>query len=228
MNISEIHDLLNFWINKVQGEFYSPEELDMILDRGQMSLYQDLQPKYATSQRIKDALSPFRGVYNFGYADTVLGVLTIPSDHSALNILDLQITYDISARSIVKYVPIALVNEDERSDRLNSQIDPVSATAPVGEQIGENSFQLYPKVQYRGSITFLKRPQAPVFAYNLVSGRVIVYDAANSTQLQWRETEQNSVIIKALSSIGINISSQEIMQWAEQKSIQNVQGINKT
>ena len=65
MNLQEAFDFLNFWINKYTGAWYTIPELELIVDRGQMSLYEDLQPQYATSQRIKDALSPFRAKYNF-------------------------------------------------------------------------------------------------------------------------------------------------------------------
>lgn len=74
MNISEIIDFMNFHINKKTGAFYTPDECVSVLDRGQMSLYADLQPKYATSQRIKDALAPFRAVYDFNTSNTVLGI----------------------------------------------------------------------------------------------------------------------------------------------------------
>lgn len=227
MNLEDAYKFLNIWINKTFGYYYSPEELDSMVDRGQMKLYSTLQPEYATSQRVKDALSPFRDSYSFGYPNSLNGLVTVPSNRNYLNLLDCSINFTISARSITKYVPIPLPNEDERAERLNSQVDPVTATSPIGEMVGPGSIQLYPQVQYIGKVTFLRRPVKPYFAYTLISGRVITYDAANSVQLEWAENWQNEVLIRALDSVGISVSAADIMQWAQSNIQQSVNTQNK-
>lgn len=225
MNISECFDFLNFWINKYTGAFYTIPELTAIVDRGQMSLYSDLQPKYATSQRIKDALSPFRATYDFATSNTVSGYISVPSNSNYLSLLDIQIYYQISNRTIYWGVP--MVNEDERADRLNSQIDPVTVTNPIGEVVAPRFFKLYPTSGYNGTITYLRRPAKPVFGYSVISGRVIVYDPNTSTQLEWAENWQNAVLIKALSSVGINLSDNEIASYAQLKTQENFQNQNR-
>lgn len=222
MNISECFDFLNFWISKERGAFYTIPELELITDRGQMSLYSDLQPKYATSQRVKDALAPFRDVYNF--TTLVSGYVIVPTNRNYLNLLDLQIYYTVSNRTM--FYPVQIVNEDARAARLNSQIDPVTITSPIGEETAFGSFRLYPASAYNGNLTFLRRPVKPVFGYSIVSGRVIVYNSGTSTQLEWSEQWQNSVLIKALSSIGINLSDQQVSQYSELKAQQNYQSVN--
>lgn len=227
MNISECHDILNFLINKYQGEYFSPSELDSVIDRGQMAHYADLKPRYAQNQETKDSLSPFRSTYAFGFNDSLNGVVKVPSNLNYLDLLDLSIRYDISAHSIERKVPVQMVNEDEMSDRLYSQVDPVSTSFPIGELTGVGTFQIYPKAQYNGTVTFLRRPAKPVFAYTTISGRVIVYDSANSVQLEWKESEVMTIMLKALSLIGININSQEIVQYAELKGNQDFSGQNR-
>lgn len=221
MNISEAFDFLNFWINKNTGAWYTISELTEIVDRGQMSLYEDLQPRYATSQRIKDALSVFKQKENF---TTQISGNIIVTDSRYLNLLDIQIYFQISNRTV--YYPLDILNEDVRADRLNSQLDPVTITSPVAEQVAAKTFRLYPASQYNGNITFLRRPIKPVFAYTVISGRVIVYNSVNSTQLEWNETWHNAILIKALSSIGINLTDSEVAQYAELKSQSNYQTIN--
>lgn len=221
MNISEDFDFLNFWINKFTGSWYTISELTELVDRGQMSLFADLQPKYATSQRVKDALSPFKE--SLPFTALVSGTVTIPDD-DYISLLDIQIYFQISNRTI--YYPVALVNEDVRADKLNSQLDPVTITSPIAEQIATKTFRLYPASQYNGDITYLRRPVKPVFAYTVISGRVIVYDDANSTQLEWNDNWHNSILIKALSSIGINLSDSDVSQYAELKSQSNYQSVN--
>lgn len=227
MNLQEAYNHLNFWINKVTGAWYTIDELTEIVDRGQMSLYSDLQPQYATSQRIKDALAPFRATWDFTPTDTVSGVIPIPSNLNFLNLLDARITYDLSG--VTRYVSLELPNEDELSARLNSQIDPVTVTSPIGEVIGTRFIKIYPTGSgYTGRVTFLRRPVKPNFVYTTISQRVIVYNHASSTQLEWPENWQNAVLLKALQSAGINLSDEEVEQFAELKTSQNFQNVNRT
>lgn len=222
MNIQDICNYINFWVNKKTGAWFSVDEVVNAVDLGQMALYSDLKPKYAVSQWVKDALSPFREVYNF--TTLVSGYLIVP-DTSYLDLLDIQIYFQVSNRTI--YHPLMLVNEDERANALNSQLNPVSSTSPLGEQVAPRTFRLYPASAYNGNVTYLRRPVKPVFDYTIISGRVIVYNSSASTQLEWRESEINTIMIKALASLGINLSDQELGQFAELKSSENYQGINR-
>lgn len=223
MNIQEVSNYLNFFINKYTGSWFTISELMTALDRGQMALYSDFKSKYATSQYVKDALAPFRDSYNFTTA--VSGYVIVPSTTNYLDLLDIQTYFTVSDRTI--YYPVKLVNEDERAERLNSQLDPVTVTSPIGEQVSPRTFRLYPAGTYNGNVTFLRRPVAPVFGYTLISDRVVVYDPNTSVQLEWRETEVNQVVIKSLEILGINLTAEDITQWSEAKSQQNFAGVNR-
>lgn len=222
MNIAESVDFIQFWVNKKTGAWYTIDESISVVDAGQMAMYRDIKPKYATSQWVKDALSPFREVYNFTTA--VSGNVIVP-DTEYLDLLDLQIYFQVSNRTV--YAPVKMINEDERANRLNSQVNPVTATSPIGEQIGLRTFRLYPAGVYNGNVTYLRRPIKPVYGYTVVSGRVIVYDPNTSTQLEWRETEHIPLLLKGLQSLGINLSDAEIQNFAQIKTQENWQGINR-
>jgi len=304
MNIKECVDFINFWIRKERGAFYTIEESIELIDRGQLSYYNDLIPKYATSQIIKDSLSPFRAKYTFSPNNIINGVITIPNytfstgikgltttslgfnksitslmsandnitveslgnnssyliqtvinsreidfssfifplitvtpnyqlgnvfvdkynDDGQTNYLDLL---DITVQVNNIYHTVKMLNEDELSNRLNSQIDPVNASNPVGEITQLRKIQLFPKTNnYTGTVSYMRKPIKPVYGYTVTGGRTIVYDPSTSTQLEWRESDINMVLLKALSSIGINLSDAEVSQFAEVKSQQNYQGVN--
>jgi hypothetical protein len=225
VNLNDAFEFLNFWINKKTGAWFTISELENLVDGGQLAYYSDIKQKYATSQLVKDILSPFRSVYDFTTSNTISGFIVIPSNLNYLDLLDIQIYYTSGGRTI--YYPVKLINEDERANRLNSQIDPVTTQSPIGEQCAPGYFRLYPAAGYNGSVTFLRRPVKPVFAYSVISGRVIVYDHDNSTQLEWRQTEIIPVLLKALESIGINLSDQEIAGFAEAKTQSNFSGVNR-
>lgn len=224
MTLEEQHEFLNFWINKFQGSYYTPPELDDVIDRGQMALFAELRPIYATSQRIQDALAPFLDEYEFNPSNTISGVASIPIDRNFLSLLDVHIEYTEGTRT--RYSAVPLMNKNERANALNSQTDPVTETSPIGEVIAPRFIRLYPAAGYTGRITFFRRPARPNFGYTLISGRVIDYDPASSTQIEWPEDWQNAVLLKALSSVGINMSEQDITQWAEIRNQNNAQNQN--
>ena len=301
MNIKECVDFINFWIRKERGAFYTIEESIEVIDRGQVSYYNDIMPKYAVSQIIKDTLSPFKTKHLVTTLNTASGLITIPNLFLAttvtanassvgtiinvsstaallvgqvvvvntgtglfqpsttiikilsstsfqvnidpitvitsgatirvynakyyLDLLDVQIEFTDSGHNV--FYPIKMINEDERGDRLNSQIDPPTITAPVGEIVSLGQIQLYPKVDsYTGTVSYMRRPVKPLYDYSVVGGRVIVYNPSGSIQLEWRDTDINAILLKALSSIGINLSDQEGSQFAEAKSQENYQGVN--
>lgn len=222
MNVNEAFEYINFWYNKVTGAWFTVSELEALINRSQLAYYSDIKTKYATSQEVKDTLSPFREVYNF--TTLVSGYVIIP-DTLYLDLLDIQIYFQVSDRMI--YYPVKLVNEDERANRLNSQIDPVTSTSPIGEQTAPRTFRLYPAAAYNGNVTYLRQPADIVFGYSVVSGRVIVYDPLTSVQFEWRSSDISAILLKALESIGINLSSQEISNFAQLKTESNFQNINR-
>lgn len=134
---------------------------------------------------------------------------------------------DITIQSANGYYSIKMTNEDELADKLNSQINPPLVTAPVGIMYQRRSIQLFPNnTVYTGFVHYMRRPVKPVYGYSVVGGRSIVYNPSQSVQLEWKDTDVNFILLKALSSIGINLSDQEASQFAEMKSQENYQGIN--
>ena len=142
-----------------------------------------------------------------------------------LDLLDIQIYFNVSDRRM--YYPVKLVNEDERANRLNSQIDPVTVTSPIGEQTAPRTFRLYPAAAYNGNVTYLRQPADVVFGYSVVSGRVIVYNPLTSVQFEWKSTDIVPILLKGLESIGINLSSEEISNFATMKTADNFQNVNR-
>lgn len=222
MNLQDVFNELNFYINKFTGSYYTIEELENLVDIGSMALYADLKPKYAISQLAKEALSPFKQVYNF--TTQVSGYVIVP-DTSYLDLLDLQIFFQVSNRTVY-FQPQAL-NEDTRAAVLNSQEDPVTNTSPAMEQVAPRTFRLYPTGVYNGNVTYLTRPVKPVFGYTVISGRVIVYNSLTSTQLQWRESEIDLIIIKAVQAAGFNLTAADVQAWTEAKTSQNYVNMNR-
>jgi hypothetical protein len=226
MTLEEGYDFVNFWVNKQMNSYYTPEELDLIVDRASMSMFAQLRPQYATSQRLQEALAPFLVTYDFGSGQFISGTISVPTSPEFLALLDIQIQFNISNRTVFSGVPI--ISKDERAIRLNSQVEPVTVTSPIAEVLGIGRYRFYPTSTYTGAITYFRRPAKPNFVYNVISGRVIVFDENASTNLEWPEDWQNAVYLKALSSLGINLTDQQIQQYAEIKTQQNFINQNNT
>lgn len=220
MALDADYEFLDFWINKQFGTYYSPEEKDLIVDRAQMSLYNDYYDKFGASQRLNDALAPFKREFVFTNITSPGGLIMLPDVYQ--NLLSVYTIVQDARIGLPTNRPVPILNEDEKVARDNSQIYPPSMWDPYGMVVQNWDVQLFPEVPMAGKVYYLTRPAAPVFSYSIVSGRVIVYDPINSVQLEWAEKDKDSILIKALSYIGINIREQDVIQYAEMKSGQNL------
>jgi hypothetical protein len=232
MQINQVHEIIGFHLNKTQGGYFSPQEIDRVLDVAQMAYFNDLynNPRkfrpdkqspvmgYGESQRIDDALSPFKKNYTFTNGDTPSGVISLPNDYMFLISLYTSVFNNNLQRSVIN--PVEVLNEEELVSRLESQVCPVSLTGPICVMNSNNKIQLFPDVPQSGRVYYFKRPNAPVYSFTL-NGRVVQYNASGSTQLEWRDSEINNIISIALGYLGINMKSEEIIQFGE---IKNQQG----
>jgi len=216
MSLDEVYSRLLFLINKAQGGWYSPEELDDIVDSAQMTLFNRYYIEYATSQRLIDALGPFKTQVSGTTGSN--GLISIGSQY-----MDLLALYTLvqDPDNVTRAKPVPIIKEDELAFRLSSQISPPTISAPVARLLAGNIIQLYPQVAHTHITMYLRRPAAPHFGYTLVSGRVIVYDPLTSTQLEWSDKDIKSIILIALEELGLNLSEAETVQWAASKDAQN-------
>jgi hypothetical protein len=229
MTIKDVHDIILFFLNKEQNAYLSHEEIDAVLDRAQMSQFNEYYNNhklyrpdnqvpivgYGESQRINDALSPFKSTYTFTNADTVGGVVTMPSTYMYL--IALYTTQFVNSLNRNVTNPVTVLNEEELIYRLESQVLPVTLDDPICIINANNKIQLFPDQPQAGKVFFFRRPLPPKFEYSQ-SGRTINWSGGQN--LEWREGDINNIIMKALSFYGLNISSQEMVQYAETKNQQ--------
>jgi hypothetical protein len=234
MTIQDIHNVILFYLSKEQNGHISHEEIDLVLDRAQMALFDDYynNPKwnrqsqqmvgYGESQRLNDALSPFKATYTFTNSDSSGGVITLPANYMYL--LSLQTTRYSNTLSRNVMSAVTVLNEEELIYRLESQVVPVTLDGPICIMNSSNQIQLFPDTAQAGKVYYFRRPAVPKFGYTQ-SGRVITYNATQysssaltgSQQLEWRESDLNNLITKALSYYGLNLNSPDVAQFAQLK-----------
>lgn len=231
MGIQEVHRVINFILNKEQNAYLSHEEIDLVLERAQMAQFNELynNPKsyrpdaqvpiisYGENQRINDALSPFKASFSFVTTDTPGGVVTLPSDYMYLLSLYTSMYVSQIGRNVTN--PVTVLNEEELVLRLESQVIPVTTDDPICIMNSNNKIQLFPDVPQSGKVFYFRKPKAPKFNYTQ-SGRAITFNPTGSQDLEWRDSDVNMIIVKALSYYGLNISDPNTIQFAETKNVQ--------
>ena len=217
MDLNQAYNRLLFWVNKYQSAWFPPPELDDLTDFGQLTHYKKCFIKYGTGQRLDDALAPFK--VKVPFVTDANGFLTVPDNY--MDLIDIQ--------PIVNGNPVTcpVINEDEITNRINSQVNPLSTSAPIAEIVQDWNYQLYPKVLQSGTLSYFMRPPKPFYSYTVVSGRVIVYSASASTQLLWGDDEVNPMLLTVLETMGINLSAADLVQWADGKQQQDMLSVMK-
>lgn len=203
-----INDLYNFYqyiVRKERGVFVTIPQFNANMDAGQMDAFFEYFKAYGANQQIHDALRVFKVYQPFTSASD--GYVTYPSDY--FNLLGNPFT--VTGSTVNTVTP---VNEDELSYALTSQLRPVSTSYPIMVDTA-TGFSLYPQSAQTGAYFYLRRPATPELAYTQ-AGRVITYDAASSTQLEWEEIYWNNILAKALKYAGVNMNEQGISDFANQ------------
>jgi len=224
MTIKAVHDIILFYLNKAQQGYITHEEIDSVLDRAQLALFNQYHtnPKlpsnvalsvYGDSQRIDDALSPFKANQTFVNQTSI----TVPADY--MHLLSLYTTTYNSTLGRNVYNGVQILDEQELILRLESQIIPVNADDPIAVMAANNTIQLFPNTPQSGGYYYFRRPKAPLFFYT-VSGRVITHTPQQPTSqdLEWREFDISNIICIALSYYGLNIKSADVIQFAQTKT----------
>lgn len=214
MDIWQIFNRFNFLVNKAQSSYVTVPEFIDVIDRAQVALYSEYQSKAGTSEDIDFSLSPFKYVLDFTPGSFSAGVLNISI--GVYDILDLRVLVVDNGHTVMR--PVDFPNEDEIAYRLSSQLIPNSAINPFAEIISKDKIVLHPKTgAYTGTIVSYVQPITPVLNTALVSGRVLVYVPAGSVQLQWSDKDINTIIIRALADLGINMNAEDVQAWADKK-----------
>lgn len=220
MDLKIFHDTVRYFVNKEQGGWLAPEEIDNLTDRAQMMWFAQCLSIYGKNQKSTDPLNPFSTKLDFTTPSS--GIIILPTDEDVnpcyQSLLSVSISYFDGTRT--RYKPVKMFLEDEIAERLGSQILAPTSTDPVGLE-SAGTIQLYPEVSLTGFVYYLRRPVKPVFIYTQ-SGRAITYNQADSTQLEWTETSINKILMKTINMFGVNLSDELVLQYSELKNGQDI------
>ena len=230
-DLLEVHNRILFHLNKVSGAYVSHDELDDILDQAQMQEFSYLlgnereypNIKMASDRNLKvhTELLRFKGI-----ASMKANPFGLPS-----NALYIVGAINKSNNSQIKFV-----DEDELGGVLNSEIVAPTESYPIIniEQFtritGKNTtnlpndsivLRMYPDAAPNIDIHYLARPTAPQMVYTL-SGRQVLYDEENSTQLEWSDISIEKIIQRSLGMLGVHFNALNESNYYETKQANGI------
>lgn len=218
--IEDIHNRFLQLIDKEKNGYITHAEIDRLIDIAQMEELNELygNPRkdgipmhLGRSQSINDQLSPFVKTQQLNSGNTVSGVVDTPEDYMIG--ITLYLHHPVGMSYEKRFV--TPITEEELSYRLTSQILAPSTKNPVYVHRA-GKLQVFPANVFAGELVYIKRPDAPVFAYNQ-TGRQITYDEYYSTQLEWNDNSINNIIYRAISIGGFTLADANTSQYGDVK-----------
>lgn len=206
--IQGIHDFLNLLERKGLTGYFPPEEIDLAVYNASKDLYLVEYRKFEETQEITDTFAVFKS--DPLPLTIVSGQASYPSDYNHL----VGLLCPTAANGIVQEIDEGMIGL-----KLSNPVTPPNLQYPCC--VLENSYiQFYPSNTTGVTMTYLKDPIQPVYAYTIVAGRYVYNDSA-SIDIEWRVTDQNKVTMRALEYLGITLDDATLAQFANMEQKQN-------
>lgn len=216
MSVDFVYQLIFGIINKAQSGYLPPDQFNLFINQaqyeyldymlGEFQQYQTGRPiakvQYSMTEQTRQTLTPFIGPPITLTID-VTGLAPYPIDYQQTDAM-----FDVNLNRI-RYVP-----QHKLFSYLNSVIDPV-ATNPI-YLIQSNGFQFYPLTQGAAKLSYISTPDTIVWGYTLDPNGIPVYAPGSSADPEWFDSDMMQIIVRALRMTGVNLSSQEVSQFADQ------------
>lgn len=228
MNVGEKLAYCNFIANKEQsGKTLSPDEYNLLLPqvqieylRRELGLENDYQPgrpvarisKNITS-RNTDNIRVFKVTASIAVNSTT-GQAPIPTDYYDWDAIRTPFSFTDDCNKLQNSErPVEIVDENEWGSRLTAAIRKPTKGYPICK-FNTSYLDVAPKSLGKINFVYFRKPVSPVYAFTIVNDEA-VYDAVNSVQLELPEITHYALIGILLSKIGINLSNDRLLAYAE-------------
>lgn len=241
MDLKVIHDNILFELNKSIGGYMTPAEIDKALDRAQMEEYRYLigdertiqpgrpvaTPSYGQLMKTSADLQPFKKTITFTSANYngvnngtgPDGIIVLPPDFLYPNAIVLS----------QQNKRVKIVSENELSFLLESTIlaptlsRPIAVLGNVGTfvnnlPVSAQKIQMFPASGNSGTLYYFARPKAPNYV-ETITGRNRVYNASQSTQMEWSDVAIGRIIERALKICATHLKDGDTLTINTQKNV---------
>lgn len=207
---------MDFITGKIRSAYFSPEQKDEALDMASKAIFNDYLKIYGVNMDSHEALAAFKKVADF--ETDAEGIFSLPG---CARLLSAEVGIQYEGRTMTR--PVTIVNEDEKGDKRDSQLKPITLMYPVIEILEELpvtgfKYQIEPNAELGGTLKYLQYPPKPKFGYNTIDDDDNpVYNDGLSTQIAWSDKYVDRLIFSAIQVLGIPISS----EWMVQNGMMN-------
>ena len=199
MTIKEFHDNIRLIANIGQSQYFSPEDLDLMINNAIKKFYEQEYAHFEATQKISDTLGFFKSISAAPVTLDANGMANLPTDMYHLSSVE-AILEDNSRGSI------ELIKDSAWLNRKHSAGFAPSTDYPIARQIGMSKIEVAPIGT--GNVKeiimyYLRSPATAKYGYTPnASGTGWTYVEGDSTQVDWPEISHNSVMDKALGFVG--------------------------
>jgi hypothetical protein len=230
MLINNIHTFIGFLKNQGQNIYHEPEQIDDAINRASFDLFRQEIKVFEREQILTDTLRPFkdRKVYTSAVASHDL-----PEDYiTATNVSHLYVNTNERADSDKSTFCDSTLNTEESESpssnekeidiitdsdwvkRMDNLIVGPTEKSPIA-RIFNNNFEVKPNTVIP-ILYYLKEPVKAKWAYTISEdGRSYIFDAGNSTDLEWKQISHSEIIEKTLGYLGMAVRDQVMMQYEQ-------------
>ena len=241
MRIDKIYNLVNYILNKEQ--FTGKLKKDDFNTLAEFVVYDSIRERYGisemafkqgnirdisreTSRNMTDDLKVLK-VWMGGKSVPMLqvdtkGMATFPTNYLHYSSFRYQHVYTYSGTEKTKYAEIEVLFDNELGDRLSNPNREPNMRSPVVVMY-DDYMQFYPKNLKYVDFTYLRKPNAPVYATTtaVVNGEdVETYSNVLSTQLELPDDMHMDFVRLMCSQVGVHLRATEVSAYMQQQLAQ--------
>lgn len=226
MNVNQVYEIVLYVAGKnLQQGYVSPDDFNNAINQAQnqyvdyiLGEYQKYLPgrpiaavEMSNKEKIRQSISPLIYEVMFPINPTTgianFSGLGYPSDFSMVDAM----------WNVYKIDNIRFVQQPRLTSFVGSTIDLIDEN-PV-YLLREEGLQFYPYNIGVAKMSYVRNPPSITWGYTLNSNGIPVWNPATSQDPVWGYFDMNNIISRALRIIGVNLSANEINQYAEEVKI---------
>lgn len=214
MTIDQAYQFIAYVSNKIQDGSIKPADFNMLAPIAQISVINDLLGN-EKQYRPHDPTP----AYGYGITDkirTLIRPLIVKPTATAVAAGKIAypaaLLYLDAAISTTDGYPITEASSDEIAVLNVSLIKPPSSRFPKYVMYSDGLY-IYPTSITNVSISYVRRPAVPVWAYTTVN-EAPVYNSVGSQDFELSELVHMRICAKILQNVGINLSDERLSQYA--------------
>jgi hypothetical protein len=181
----------------------SPDDFNLLWPRAEMRYFNSQYKLYGSTEKINDTVAKVKSDPTPITIDTN-GLYAFPAD--LLHVDSITHVHDGIE------VEVTEVEDDRKANHLSSAYDAPDAEFPIYIRYS-TTLKFYPVTLGDAILVYLKKPTPSKWAYTLVGNRP-VYDAGNSVQPVWSDTDIDQICYLMLTDLGVNFRDSELENFA--------------